>query len=79
MPHFSLSGSTCVSTPACRIHNSARDGSGADSSFFSSAQTRSADSWSSPSFSRAQAFSPSASGRPEPYQAKKRKKRRMRR
>ena len=57
MPHFSLSGRMRVSTPACRIHSSARDGSGADSSFFSSVQTRSADSWSSPSFSRAQAFS----------------------
>ena len=29
MPHFSLSGSTPCSTPAWRIHNSARDGSGA--------------------------------------------------
>ena len=79
MPHFSLSGRMRVSTPAWRIHKSARDGSGADISFFSSAQTRSADSRSSPSFSRAQAFSPRASGRPAPYQAKKRKKRRMRR
>ena len=29
MPHFSLSGRMRVSTPACRIHSSARDGSGA--------------------------------------------------
>ena len=53
-----------VSTLACRIHSSAREGSGADISFFDSAQTRSADSWSRPSFSRAQALSASASGRP---------------
>ncbi len=46
IPHFSLSGRTFVSTPACRIHSSARDGSGAESSLFSSAQTRSADSLS---------------------------------
>ena len=40
---------------------------------------RSAESLASPGFSFAQALSPSASGRPSPYQAKKRKKRRMRR
>jgi hypothetical protein len=53
MPHFSLSGSTRDRTPACRIHSSAREGSGAASSFFISDQTRSAESRSSPSFSRA--------------------------
>ncbi len=72
MPHFSLSGSTFVSTPACRIHSSARDGSGAASSVRNSCHTRSGDSRSSPSFSRAEALMPAASGRPVPYQAKKR-------
>ena len=80
MPHFSLSGSTRVSTPACRIHSSARDGSGADKQLLQLAPRRARPKGaSSPSFSRAQARSPSASGRPAPYQAKKRKKRRMRR
>ena len=79
MPHFSLSGSAALKTPAVRIQSKARDGSGAESSFLSSAQTRSADNFRTQSLSRAQAFNPSASGLPLPYQAKKRKKRRMRR
>ena len=79
MPHFSVSGSTAVSTPACRIHSRARDGSGADRSFFISPQTRSADRVFNPSRSRAVARRASASGRPLPDQAKNRKNRRLRR
>ena len=65
-PHFSLSGTIRVSTPVWRIHRIAREQSPADSSFLNSDQTRSADSPSMPSFMRAQAFSPSASGLPWP-------------
>ena len=59
-----LSGSAFCSTSVVRIHRSARAGSGAVRSRFSSAQTRSAESVAIPDFSRAQAFSPSGSGRP---------------
>ena len=79
MPHRSVSGSTLERMPDCRIQSSERAGSGAESNFLISDHTRSADSLSSPSLSLAQAFRPAASGRPLPYQAKKRKKRRMRR
>ena len=79
MPQRSLSGRMRDRTPVWRIHRSARDGSGAARSLRVSVQTRSADSPSSPSFSRVAARMPSASGRPLPYQAKNRKKRRMRR
>ena len=79
MPQRSVSDSATVKTPVCRIHRSARDGSGAASIRRTSPHTRSADSRSIPPFSFAEARSPSASGRCRPYQAKKRKKRRMRR
>ncbi len=48
-----------MSTPACRIHSSAREGSVAESSFFVSAQTRSAESVESLSLARAKALRPS--------------------
>src|SRR5690606_41351800 len=44
IPHFPVSGRICVSTLAVRIHRSAREGSGAESSFLSSPRTRSAES-----------------------------------
>ena len=66
MPHFSLSGRISVNTPAWRIHSRARPGSAAESSFFNSDQTRSADSVLSFERAAALAFSPVASGRPEP-------------
>ncbi len=73
------SGRSCFSTPVSPMAVTAGRGSGAASSFISSLDTRSADNRLMPGASLRQAASAAASGSPRPYQAKKRKKRRMRR
>ena len=69
IPHFSVSGRIIPKIAACRIHKSARVGSGAESIFLTSDHTRSADNCKSPSFRRAHALIASASGRPLPTHA----------